>query len=110
MPIVDHAELRRIGRRVFAAGGSSEEEAGIIADHLVEANLKGHDSHGVGMIPSYLRNLAGGKATANQPGRVVTDSGSMLVYDGERGYGQIVARNATLIGIERARRDGVAVV
>jgi uncharacterized oxidoreductase len=110
MPVVDHAELRRIGRRVFAAAGSSEDEAGIIADHLVEANLKGHDSHGVGMIPSYLRNLHGGKAAANEKGRVVNDSGSFIVYDGARGYGQIVAREATLLGIARAKRDGVAVV
>ena len=108
MPLIDHARLTGIARRVFAAAGSDEEEAGIVADHLVEANLKGHDSHGVGMIPSYLRNLGAGKAVANQPGRVVTDSGSMLVYDGERGYGQIVARNATLLGIERAKRDGSA--
>ena len=78
--------------------------------HLVEANLKGHDSHGVGMIPSYLRNLAGNKAKTNEPGRVVSDNGSIIVYDGERGWGQIVARNATLLGIERAKRDGVAVV
>ncbi len=110
MPLIDHARLTGIARRVFAAAGSDEEEAKIVADHLVEANLKGHDSHGVGMIPSYLRNLGAGKAVANQPGRVVTDNGSILVYDGERGYGQIVARNATLLGIERAKRDGVAVV
>jgi uncharacterized oxidoreductase len=110
MPIVEAARLTGIARRVFVAAGSSEEEAEIVAEHLVEANLKGHDSHGVGMIPSYLRNLAGGKAATNEPGRVVSDSGSMIVYDGERGWGQIVARNATLLGIERARRDGVAVV
>ena len=110
MPLIESAKLTGIARRVFVAAGSDEAEAAIVADHLVEANLKGHDSHGVGMIPSYLRNLGGGKAVANQGGRVVTDSGSMLVYDGERGYGQIVARNATLLGIERARRDGVAVV
>ncbi len=110
MPLVDSARLTGIARRVFVAAGSTEEEAAIVADHLVEANLKGHDSHGVGMIPSYLRNLGGGKAVANQPGRIVSDSGSILVYDGERGYGQIVARNATLLGIERAKRDGVAVV
>jgi uncharacterized oxidoreductase len=61
-------------------------------------------------LPSYLRNLGAGKAAANQGGRIVSDSGSIIVYDGERGYGQIVARNATLLGIERARRDGVAVV
>lgn len=110
MPIIEADKLTGIARRVFAAAGSAEDEAAIVGDHLVEANLKGHDSHGVGMIPSYLRNLAGGKAAVNQPGRVVGDSGSMIVYDGERGWGQIVARNATLIGIERARRGGVAVV
>src|ERR1700676_2503101 len=110
MPLIEATRLTGIAHRVFVAAGSAEAEAQIIADHLVEANLKGHDSHGVGMIPSYLRNLGAGKALANQPGRIVTDSGSMLVYDGERGYGQIVARNATLIGIERAQRDGVAVV
>jgi hydroxycarboxylate dehydrogenase B len=108
--VVDHNELRRIGRRVFAAAGSSEEEAGIIADHLVEANLKGHDSHGVGMIPSYLRNLGAGKAAANENGRVVSDSGAFIVYDGERGYGQVVAREATQLGIARAKENGVAVV
>jgi len=110
MPVIGAGELNGIARRVFTAAGSAEEEAGIIADHLVEANLKGHDSHGVGMIPSYLRNRDGGKVAPNQPGRVVSDTGSIIVYDGERGWGQIVARNATLLGIERARRDGVAVV
>src|SRR3954465_2801476 len=110
MPIIAADKLTGIAHRVFAAGGSSEEEAVLVAEHLVEANLKGHDSHGVGMIPSYLRNLRGGHAGVNQPGRGVSDQGSMIVYDGERGWGQIVARNAILIGIERAKRDGVAVV
>src|SRR5215472_8911274 len=110
MPVVSHEALRRIGRRIFVAAGSSEEEAGIVTDHLVEANLKGHDSHGVGMIPNYLRNLAGGKAVANQKGRVISDSGAFIVYDGARGYGQIVAREATQLGIARAQESGVAVV
>jgi len=110
MPVIAVDKLTGIAQRVFAAGGSSEEEAGIVAGHLLEANLKGHDSHGVGMIPSYLRNLGGGKVKPNEPGRVVSDTGSIVVYDGERGYGQVVARNATLLGIERAKRDGVAVV
>src|SRR5438270_171374 len=110
MLLIDAAELTTTTRRVFAAAGSAESEAEIIADHLVEANLKGHDSHGVGMIPSYLRNLGGGKVKPNEPGRIVSDSGSMVVYDGERGYGQIVARAATELAIERARTNGVAVV
>jgi uncharacterized oxidoreductase len=110
MPVIDHNELRRIGRRIFVAAGSSEEEAGVIVDHLVEANLKGHDSHGVGMIPTYLRNLGNGTCSANHVGRVVSESGSLIVYDGERGYGQVVARAATEVGIAKAKETGVAVL
>jgi uncharacterized oxidoreductase len=110
MKIVSAAELTGITRRIFVAAGSDDDEATIVANHLVEANLKGHDSHGVGMIPSYLRNRDGGTLKPNVPGRVASDNGSIIVYDGDRGYGQIVARNATTLGIERARRDGVAVV
>src|SRR3954453_13621376 len=110
MPTVPAAKLTALAHRVFAAAGSAEYEAVLVAEHLVEANLKGHDSHGVGMIPSYLRNLRAGHAAVNQPGRLVSDQGSIIVYDGERGWGEIVAANATLLGIERAKRDGVAVV
>jgi uncharacterized oxidoreductase len=110
MLLIDAADLTRTTCRVFAAAGSAEAEAEIIADHLVEANLKGHDSHGVGMIPSYLRNLDGGKVKPNEPGRIVSDTGSLVVYDGARGYGQIVARAATELAIERAKANGVAVV
>src|SRR5437763_6308779 len=110
MILVQHNRLNEIGRRIFTAAGSAEAEAAIIADHLVEANLRGHDSHGVGMIASYLRNLENGKVVANESGRVVSETGSLVVYDGERGYGQIVARAATQLGIDTARQHGVAVV
>ncbi|MGC2203702.1 MAG: Ldh family oxidoreductase, partial [Stellaceae bacterium] len=64
MITIDHKELHRIALRVFEAAGSSPEEAGVIADHLIEANLRGHDSHGVGLIPNYLQHLAGGTVLA----------------------------------------------
>jgi uncharacterized oxidoreductase len=110
MIVVDHTQLNGITRRVFAAAGSDESEAAVIADHLLEANLRGHDSHGVGMIPSYLRNLGGGKVKPNETGHVASESGSLIVYEGARGYGQIVARAATEVGIAKAGETGVAVV
>jgi uncharacterized oxidoreductase len=58
----------------------------------------------------YLRNLAKGTLRPNCSGRVTSDQGAMIAYDGERGYGQVVARAATEIGIEPARRTGFAVV
>src|ERR1700744_5050508 len=108
--LVDRAELSTMVRAIFTASGSSEAEARIVADHLVEANLRGHDSHGIGMIPMYLRNLAKGTLRANCNGRITADHGAMVAYDGERGYGQVTARAAIEIGIERARQSGLAIV
>ena len=110
MPLINHAELHGITLRVFEAAGSEAEEARLIADHLIEANLRGHDSHGIGLIPNYLQHLAGGTVAANRKGRIVSEDGSLIVYDGERAWGQIAAREATLLGIAKARETGVAVV
>src|SRR5260370_12232797 len=110
MMLIDHAQLHGIALRVFEAAGSDHAEAQIIADHLIEANLRGHDSHGVGLIPNYLQHLAGGTVVANRKGRVVKEDGSLIVYDGERAWGQIAARKAVMIGIAKARETGVAVV
>jgi uncharacterized oxidoreductase len=110
MVVIEHTRLHDIVERVFSAAGSEPEEARLIADHLIEANLRGHDSHGVGLIPNYLQHLAGGTVFANRKGRVVSENGSLIVYDGERAWGQIAAREATMVGIAKARDTGVAVV
>jgi uncharacterized oxidoreductase len=109
MPVIDHSALLGIAERIFTAAGSEPDEARTIADYLVEANLRGHDSHGVGLIPNYLQHLAGGTVVANRKGRVVSEDGSLIVYDGERAWGQIAAREATQLAIAKARDTGVAV-
>src|SRR5947207_2835694 len=53
-------QLRRVTRAILKSGGSAAPEADLVADHLVQANLAGHDSHGVGMIPAYVRHLKAG--------------------------------------------------
>ncbi len=95
---------------LFRAAGSSETEARLTADHLVDANLTGHDSHGVGMIPKYVTAFAHGKLKLNQTIRIVMDSGSMLTVDGGRGLGQSVTHQAMGLAIERARTHGVCVM
>jgi uncharacterized oxidoreductase len=110
MMLITHDRLRATAIRIFRAAGSKPEEAGIVAGHLVEANLRGHDSHGVGMIPTYMESLEAGTLKPNRAGRVAKSDGAFIVYDGERGYGQVVARAATQIGIERARKAGIAVI
>ncbi len=108
--LIDHQELRAVAARIFEAGLSAREEAETIADHLVGANLSGHDSHGIGMIPRYIANLKAGTVVPNRKGRALASEGAFLVYDGERGYGQVVAREATRLAIARARASGVAVL
>jgi uncharacterized oxidoreductase len=107
---VDPARLRAIAAAVLVAAGSDEREAGIVADHLVEANLRGHDSHGVGMLPTYVRNRQRGGTRANRRPLVVRDDGPFLAVDGDRGFGHVIAREAIDLAIARARQLGVAVL
>ena len=95
---------------IVAAGGSSAREAELTAKNLVLANLSGHDSHGVGMIPQYVKFLKGGGLVANQHAKLTGEFGSMLMIDGQRGYGQVIGHEAMLLGIARAQRDGLALV
>ncbi|MBP2300580.1 malate/lactate/ureidoglycolate dehydrogenase [Azospirillum picis] len=95
-------------RRLLRAAGSDADEARIVADHLVEANLRGHDSHGVGMLGLYMGAIAGGFLRPNQHAAVIGESGPFLAVGGGNGYGQAIAREAMDIAIARARRDGLA--
>jgi hydroxycarboxylate dehydrogenase B len=93
---------------ILEGAGAEPERARICAEHLVAANLKGHDSHGVGMAPSYVRWIAAGKLKPNARPEVVSDRGAVLVVDGGFGLGAPVAREATELAIERARAHGIA--
>lgn len=96
--------------RVFVGAGCAETEAHTIARSLVQSNLYGHDSHGVGLVPMYMESLRVGTARPGQSVRVVNDHGAMLTLDGQRGWGQVVARQAMDLAIDRARTHGCAVV
>ena len=94
---------------IFVAAGSAPEEAQQIAQHLVEANLKGHDSHGVGMVPVYLLHKGMGAVFPNRAPKQVLDLGALMVFDGDSGYGQPTANRVMDIVAERALANGVAV-
>ena len=95
---------------ICRADGSSDQEARLVADHLVLANLFGHDSHGVGMMPHYIQNTGNGACVRNHHAKISRDNGAVIVVDGGAGYGQVVAKEAMDIGIERAKKHGVCVV
>ncbi len=99
--------LREAATMILEAGGSGPAEARIVADHLVLANLSGHDSHGVGMLPAYERSLGNGTLKPNQNVELVQDDETIMMFDGGMGYGQVVGRQATAAAIERCRNIGV---
>ena len=107
---VQHERLRRIVGEILKRGGSEATEADLVAGHLVDANLKGHDSHGVGLIPHYVRHLKEGLVVPNTSVKTVKDEGAVLMFDGQRGYGRRVAGEAMAAAIERCRETGVVVV
>ena len=95
---------------LWLAAGSAEQEARLTADHLVGANLAGHDSHGVGMVMPYVRSLQANELQLNQKLSIVTDTDTLLVVDGNRGIGQSMAFQTMQLAIERARKHGVVIV
>jgi hydroxycarboxylate dehydrogenase B len=104
------ALLRDLVRTVFGHAGSSAEEAAAVADHLVEANLAGHDSHGVIRVKKYIDWARAGLVQLNRHARIVQASGAIVILEGDFGYGQVIGREAIAIGIERAAREGMAVL
>jgi len=102
--------LQAVAEAILVHAGSAAAEAEIVADHLVRSNLAGHDSHGIGMLPSYVRYLANGALRPNTAARPLKDDGSILMFDGGRGYGQRVAREAMAAAIERCRTTGVVLM
>jgi len=95
---------------IVLAGGSEPREARLVAENLVMANLLGHDSHGIGMIPRYVDALLEGGLAANQHPKATLDAGAMLALDGCKGYGQTIGHESMQMAIERAQRHGSCIM
>lgn len=110
MPTMHAPLLTRAVARLFEAAGTGGEIAQQVAANLVDANLLGHDSHGVGMAPRYVQAIADGGLQANASGSIVLDNGAVQTMDGRRGFGQWVGQDAMQRLAQRARAHGVALL
>jgi uncharacterized oxidoreductase len=110
MTDIDAAELDGFLRRLFEAAGSAEAEAAMVAAHLVDANLVGHDSHGAIRAPKYLAWVAAGELVPNRHAVIAVDSGPLVVVDGGFGYGQVIGTESMEIAAERVRRHGLCLL
>lgn len=108
--LIGNDSLRAVTRAILQAAGSKSEEAQIVSDHLVEAHLKGHPSHGVGMIPRYFDGVGLGDIRPNNEVFVVREDGPVIIVDGNRAFGQVAARAATALAIAKASAEGFALL
>jgi uncharacterized oxidoreductase len=104
------ARLRQAMRLVVQGFGSQPQEVEAVADNLIEANLRGHDSHGIGMLPRYADAFLEGGLKPNTAASVVHDGGTLLRLDGNAGFGQVIGAQAMALGIERAQAHGSCIV
>jgi len=100
--------LERVGRKVFCAAGASEAEAATVAAALVEANLVGHDSHGIIRIPQYVAAVEQGDIQPGATLEVERQTAVAATLNGNWGFGQVICQEAVNIAIEKAASCGVA--
>jgi LDH2 family malate/lactate/ureidoglycolate dehydrogenase len=100
--------LRRVVAETFGRCGMSAEDAALLAETLVRADLRGIHSHGVLRVPEYVEKLTRGGVDPRGRPRVVRDVGAALLVDGGNSMGQIGGTFAMRRAIERARETGVA--
>lgn len=108
MPKVPAERLREIGKALLMANKVPEAEAATVARHVVNANLAGHDSHGVIMLPNYIERVRVGHIVPGAPFTIVQESPTTTVVDGNWGFGYVINERAMALTIEKAETSNIA--
>lgn len=108
--LVKKNKLREMVQSAFTKHGVDETSADIVTDSLVEASLRGVDTHGVVLVKTYIERLKAGSLNANPQIREIKQSTNISVLDGDNGLGQIVSFNAMELAIKKSKEHGVGIV
>jgi uncharacterized oxidoreductase len=108
MPNVTAEHLREIAKGLLIAAGASEEEAAVIARYNIGANLVGHDSHGIILIPSYIDRIKAGHIVPQAPWVITQETPTTTVVDAHWGFGYAATDRAMRYTIEKAKTQNVA--
>jgi LDH2 family malate/lactate/ureidoglycolate dehydrogenase len=101
--------LREFALQAFRRAGVPEDDAALASDALIEANLRGVDTHGVTrLLEPYVRRLLAGGINPRPAVRVAAESPATLIVDGDNGLGAVAGARAMEWCIERARLNGAA--
>jgi len=108
MPNVSAEQLTEIAKALLVAAGASDEEAAVIARYNIGANLVGHDSHGIILVPSYIDRVKAGHIVPQAPWVITQETPTTTVIDGNWGFGYAVTDRAMRYTIEKAKKQNVA--
>jgi LDH2 family malate/lactate/ureidoglycolate dehydrogenase len=108
MPTVQADRLRKIAARLLEGAGAPAEEAATVARHVINANLVGHDSHGIIQIPSYINRVEVGHIVPGAPIKITQESDTTTVIDGHWGFGYVVNEFAMKKTIEKGKKHNIA--
>ena len=109
MPTVPAARLKALAETIFQGAGVSAEESEIVARHCIDANLAGHDSHGVMRVVTYCDRVDKGHIVPGAPIEIEKESPTTLVVNGNWGFGFTVTETIMKKLIEKAKTNNVAV-
>jgi LDH2 family malate/lactate/ureidoglycolate dehydrogenase len=109
MPTIEHQTLRRVTQAVLEAAGTPPPAAQAVCESLVEANLMGHDSHGVLRLPQYIDLVRHKIVLPQATAGMIAQQGATAQIDGRFGWGQPAARLATQTAITLASDHGAGV-
>lgn len=110
MPILQHDSLEALAGDIFRAIRVPPAGAAWMAELLVRANLRGHDSHGVIRIPQYIASWRKGEANPTAEPQILQEGPATALVDGNLGFGQIVARRGMEVAMDKAAAVGVSTV
>ena len=110
MPNFTEQQLNQIAADIFEAAGVPRDEAEIISELLVDANLAGHDSHGVLRIPQYIGLMESGQIQPGAPMEIERESASHALINGNWGFGHVIAKKAMSLAVQKAKSSTISAV
>lgn len=103
-------KLRQFSQKCLAAAGVSETDAGIVADVLLAADLRGKESHGIARLRRYVKGSASGEINAKAVPQIIGETAGTATLDAQNGLGQPAGVKAMEIAVSKAKKTGVAAV
>jgi LDH2 family malate/lactate/ureidoglycolate dehydrogenase len=100
---IDARNLRRFCLAALVAVGVPGDDAEIVSDSLVEANLRGTDSEGVTHLPGYVKAIQAGEVNPTPQIHVVNETDATAVFDGDRGFGQVAGVKAMRTAVAKGK-------